>query len=789
MSRYNEDLDCLYVSISKEELEEIVREANLVISDANSDKKKLIEAYLKKAQCFQSLGKYAESTVIINNVLALNPNMPQALMCLGVMHLQNMDYKKALDYTNQAIAGAPCYMMAYFQRANAKHFSSDYHGAIEDFTKALEIAPHLPAIYINRGVAKVEVSDYRGAIDDFNKALEIAPHLEEPYYSRGVAKAHMSDYCGAIDDYSNVIHMNPNYVKAYIKRGNAKVKLFDYQGAIDDYSKALEIKPRYAMAYYNRGYVKDDLSDYRGVVDDCNKALDINPNFAEAYTLRGKAKRALFDNRGAIDDYNKALELNPKNAMAYNNRGSSKCALSYYQDAIEDFSKALEIDSCFALAYANRGNVRYIISDYRGAVEDCNKAIEIDPSCVWAYRNRGNVKRALSYYQDAIEDYTKAIEINSNYGEAYYNRGLAYINLKEYRNAAKDFVQVKADILGILFRDEDGETIVRYMLDDNAFFQDATEKCSSVEEKEQYKDIYLQSLRIIAKLQITDEFEMPVAHYTQVAVAEKLLFTNPSSFRLSLVTASNDREEGKTLFQCLFSEKNMMPQKEEFGAFAGCFIMNVDRLTQFRFYGKKDKQEGTGVSIAFSRNCFGEKIEASVKVKSELNRKNSSNLLPLFRCIYLDPEVPDFISLGQKEEYAFRKERKAEEYQEYKEEMEKLERTIKNDLGELKIAIKDLDADVVRKLLLHLRYLVKHAAFKEEQECRITRICPFENNTEVREDAESKRLYVDYLKLTKEYVAKICFAPQAASFEDFKQHLVCNGYGDIECYQSEAPLA
>jgi len=92
--------------------------------------------------------------------------------------------------------------------------------------------------------------------------------------------------------------------------------------------------------------------------------------------------------------------------------------------------------------------------------------------------------------------------------------------------------------------------------------------------------------------------------------------------------------------------------------------------------------------------------------------------------------------------------------------------------------------------MLNLRYLVKHVAFKEEQECRIVQIKKFygnEKNNEVVEADDNKRLFVKYMKLKPEYVSEICFGPKAKGIDKFKQHLARNNY-NRKCYKSTAPL-
>ena len=111
----------------------------------------------------------------------------------------------------------------------------------------------------------------------------------------------------------------------------------------------------------------------------------------------------------------------------------------------------------------------------------------------------------------------------------------------------------------------------------------------------------------------------------------------------------------------------------------------------------------------------------------------------LFRCIYIDPDTNQVVSVGHRDYHTFYKikdilfnnknkevrvKEKIAEIEDYKKKIDAKTEKVDEYLKELKIIInkEELDFKVVCNLLLNLRYLVKHVAFKEEQECRIVKI-------------------------------------------------------------------
>jgi len=822
MIKYNEDLEYLIrdLDISKTELEAIIVEANKIISDANSEKDKLIEAYLKKVQCLQKLGRGNESKEFIDKLLALNPNMSEALVRLGGYHHARGEYNDAIECITKAIEINPNYASAYFNRGVVKRKLFDSHGAIEDYDKAIELKPDYASAYYNRGNVKYNLRDYIGAIEDYDRAIDFKYADADAYNNRGNAKTSLPDpdYNDAIKDYNKAIDIKLDFADAYYNRGKAKADSPepDLIDAIKDFTEAIKIEPENAEAYNDRGTAKTKLPipDHLGAIEDYDKAIEIYPYDARAYYNRGTAKSNLFDYIGAIKDYDEAIEISPDYASPYYNRGVAKAKLPEpdYFGAMEDYNKAVEIDPTYADSYGDRGNVKYQLSDYQGAIEDYDLTIEINPNHVEAYSNRGLAKTLLPVpdYLGAIKDYNKAIDIaikvDRDCAMIYHHRGIAFVATKEFKKAAEDFTKAKTNILRVLML-PDGKKTAYLMLDDDDFFKKTTENCK-IKDIKIYEDIYIESLEIITKLQVEDDKEMPVSHYTQKAVAENLLFFIKDNekmphddFRLYSVAEGNDRKEGKTLLDYLFPKKNFSLQvieEEKFDAFAGCFILNKDSLNQFRLYGKKEKEEGTGVSIILKKCFFNNGINLPVIITSPKEEKNALKLLPLFRCIYIDPETNKVVSLGQKEEYVFYRENEYKNevqkiYEEYKKEIDKICEDVSNRLATLKNRIEeeDIDYSIVFKLLLNLRYLIKHVAFKEEQECRIIQVKEKKDEENENEEIgwdEWDRPFVKYLKMYESQVSGICFGPKAKGFEKFKQDLTQNNYSKKICYKSKAPL-
>jgi Tfp pilus assembly protein PilF len=535
------------------------------------------------------------------------------------------------------------------------------------------------------------------------------------------------------------------------------------------------------------------------------------PNDAEAYYKKGEFYYSKEKYEEAINEYNKAIELKPDFPNAYKNRGNSYYYLKKYEEAIADYRKAIEIKPDFPNAYYNRGLVYYNQQKYKEAIRDYSKAIEIKPDFPNAYNSRGIVYYYQQKYEEAISDYSKAIEIKPNYAKAYFNRGISFSNMgksaKSDVDIIKYFVLEKKDpieTLGYCNTMNQVEKIASALMKENTDcrFNSIIASNNSPKLKSSYKNIYIHILKIIYILLIKNSENFSVAHYTTRETALQLIFKD-SPFRLSSVLTTNDPTEGDILLKYLnvdnlninsSNNKNASKEKYDFQAFINCFSFNKESLNQFRLYGKEDSKEATGVSIVLKGNYFSPNMclsilpsisKANIEGQKDNDEKdnNETDRYPIFRCLYIDPEKKEVVSIGSRDNNT------ANDLKVIQELLNAIKEEIEN------VGKENFDKDIIDNLFLTLRYLVKHSAFKEEQECRMICIKDMvkdakkeKEKQEIHFNPDCSRMYINYQKIDNTCLDKVIFGPKAEGFEIFKEALMHEQI-DCECKKSELPFA
>jgi tetratricopeptide (TPR) repeat protein len=703
---------------------------------------------------------------------------------------------------------------------------------------------------VKKGNEFFDSENYEEAIKYFAEAARIQPENEEIYVYWGTALYYLSQikhdeslFRESFEEYEKATQIKPDYADAFFNWGTALSALAQikqdeslFRESLEKYAKAAQLKPDYADAFFNWGttlyclaQIKQDESLFRESFEKYEKVAQLKPDYAFTFINWGMALSALArikqDEslfRETCEKYAKAAQLKPDYDDAFFYWGMALCDLaqikqdeSLFREACEKYDKATQLKPDYAAVFFSWGITLCFLAE---------------------------IKQDESLFTEACEKYDKATQLKPDYYDAFYLWGYALSKIaiimkdedlvkklfKVFYAKSDSLKKLNKDILEIfvLFGNSKIKKLIELELfyplldsdtDDGRFFKEATKDINK-SELNKYKRAYILSISIISQLHVNNENEKFVASYRDKTITQKILFedqTDPKDpkkskdlkFRLNAINYSNDPTEGKILFDYLFDEDKRPADKtlnREYSAFAGCFIFNHDSLNHFRLYGKEDGREGTGLSLVFRGSFFSEKAKLAMKQPktedSDTDGKEEKH--SLFRCIYIDPITQRVETVGHKEKYLFYREKKEleakgeavedieEKWAGYYKYITSIIENVREEMEELKKLAreKDLKPVIMGQLLINLRYLTKHIAFKEEQECRIVRIYRLDDER-IKTSDDFKQMYVEYQPKVSDHVEKIYFGPKADGMELFQDMVTHKGLTRIHCYKSKNPLA
>lgn len=163
--------------------------------------------------------------------------------------------------------------------------AKDYPRAIREFDLYLAASPGNPAAWSNRAFANLELGDLQAARADIDRAAQLAPDERDIIEKRIVIARRSGDWPTVVSDSSQLLDEFPNDVALRLERGKALVTLDAFETARDDFDRAVVLAPS-AEAYYFRGRAHYELGNDATAIDDYSKAIELDPKLADAYRRR-----------------------------------------------------------------------------------------------------------------------------------------------------------------------------------------------------------------------------------------------------------------------------------------------------------------------------------------------------------------------------------------------------------------------------------------------------------------------------------------------------------------------
>ena len=571
----------------------------------------------------------------------------------------------------------------------------------------------------------------------------------------------------------------------------------------------------YAKAQVNLGVIWGEQGDIDGVVSTCQnvKHEDSPEAYAMAQFNLGVTLGKRGDDEGAIAAYQnvKHEDSSELYAKAQVNLGvilgeqeDTEGAMAAYQNV-----KREDSPEQYAKAQLNLGVILGEQEDTEGAMAAYQNVKREDAPEQYAkaqfnlsgiLRKQGNIEGEIAAYQN----------IQPNDSQEVY--ATAQVNLGSTLAERGDTKEAIAAFRNIAYQDlEDTKTYKEYyyQFESRIKIANCTSECAiRMVRIPDFVENLILKLLVNKNKKIT---EAKVAHYTRPSTAGVITkHDSPSKFRLSTIKNVNDPSEGAVFYQYVEKCCKLLPALTDeadnpaAAVFLSCFTFNHDSLNQFRLYGKENGQEASGVSLVFNDSFFsGENpfamLSANVNTivqnfgESGQSKPDHAEMqplpkLPLFRCIYLDPQS-GYLSVAHRDKVTFYAEawhnnktadheavcgEAEEKWVDYQLKIDELSKEIKTKLAELaqmvRDAAEDAEDDVLKILafiLQPLRYLVKHVAFQEEQECRMIYIGDLLNDKRIHTDWNARQMYLEYSVSVRDSLNKIYLSPGAEPYADF----------------------
>ncbi len=366
-----------------------------------------------------------EARALFKQALWVKPNFPEAHNNMGtaLKALDKLDDAEA-SY-RQAISQKPDFADAHYNLGTVLDDMKRYEEAAAAYRMALSIKPKYLAALGNLASVWVKLERFDEAIEHYHRALEIEPDYVQAHLNLGHLYKRVDRIYDAVTSFEKVSLLNPETANIFLYLGQTLQRSDELEKAEVAYRQALEVKPDCAETYFGLGqlyYLKEQMD---GCITYYQKSLTLNPQSAETYANLGLAFHDIGNTAEALKCYREALNLNPELATAHFNLGNEFQHQQRFDEALECYEKALEIEPAFVRAINNTGTTLQSMGRLDEAIDHYRKAISIEPDYAEAHNNLGNAFFDLGNPDQAIESYKSAIEHNPDFTGAYSNWLLA----------------------------------------------------------------------------------------------------------------------------------------------------------------------------------------------------------------------------------------------------------------------------------------------------------------------------------------------------------------------------
>jgi len=156
---------------------------------------------------------------------------------------EEMRFQEAAPLLEQVIAMEPDLPIAYLQLGTALSSLKDYEKAVPVLRKAVEMRPDLTVPRYQLGSALFETGDFAAAAVQFETAIARSPNWAEAHFSLATAYARTDRLTDAIQEYERVIALRPNHYGAHLLLGRALALSGNPAAAVPNLMKAADVQP------------------------------------------------------------------------------------------------------------------------------------------------------------------------------------------------------------------------------------------------------------------------------------------------------------------------------------------------------------------------------------------------------------------------------------------------------------------------------------------------------------------------------------------------------------------
>jgi tetratricopeptide (TPR) repeat protein len=262
-------------------------------------------------------GRLAQAVAAYEQVLALQPDQPDALHYLGVIASQQGDQQKSVDL----------------------------------ITRAISRNPTAPKYHNNLGVALRELGRLEEARKSFERAVELNPDFHDARNNLATVLDRMGRTAEAIPLWRELLAAKPDFADGWNQLGVALKDLPDPEEPVRCFREVVRLSPKSHIGLVNLSAALNTCGRHREALDSALAALRIVPDLPEGLSNQSLALCALDRNDEALQVAQRLAALHPDQACAHMAMATASKSLGHYAEVFDAYRRVLELQPDHAVAH------------------------------------------------------------------------------------------------------------------------------------------------------------------------------------------------------------------------------------------------------------------------------------------------------------------------------------------------------------------------------------------------------------------------------------------------------
>jgi tetratricopeptide (TPR) repeat protein len=261
----------------------------------------LRDAALILAGAYDSLDRFDDAAIVLEEQAKLAPNDPQPLIALGMTYRQAKRNDQARQAFEKAAQLSPNNLSLVDRLVELDVVDKHFDAARQFIQRQFQKTPNLPASHFFEGRILVAEGKWDAAEAELQRTLQLDPNFTDAYDLLVQAYLATNRLPHAVSQLQGLLLKNPNNTSVIMMLARVYDRMKDYPKARDAYEKLLSTQPNFVPALNNLAYLyAEHLNNLDKAYDVARKARElqgqdasIGDTFAWILYKRGDYQQAL----------------------------------------------------------------------------------------------------------------------------------------------------------------------------------------------------------------------------------------------------------------------------------------------------------------------------------------------------------------------------------------------------------------------------------------------------------------------------------------------------------------